>query len=72
MFTNLRIVANTAAETVQDYPWTLVSGSREVGLFKNKKDAQAIIQLRNDKRRMEDDSSRYRAMYLGAAAYRPR
>jgi hypothetical protein len=70
MKTTYRITPNSAQLTKEEFPCRIVDGTRTVALFTRQSDARAIIRMAQEKRQTEDDASRYRAMYLGAASHR--
>lgn len=70
MSNNLRLSPNENPATAADYPWCLQKQGDCVALFKKKSLAKDYLDAQSTSRRMQDDASRYRAMYLGAASYR--
>lgn len=70
MTTGLRLSPNDNPDTAVDFPWCLMKHGTCVALFTKKSLAKEFLNTQSTARRMEDDASRYRAMYMGAAASR--
>lgn len=70
MITGLRLAPNNDPDTTGDFPWSLIQHGTCVALFTKKTLAREFLQTQGTARRMEDDASRYRAMYLGVTARR--
>jgi|GEM_PF-4970596 len=64
-----RIAANEDESTATQYPWCLLEKGKPAALFAKKSIGNAFINACSKSRQLEDDASRYRAMYLSAATY---
>jgi len=67
MLLNPKLIENQNPETADQYPWCLHDKGQTVALFTSKSIGKELLDTRVRARQLEYESSRNRAMYLGAA-----